>query len=207
MSNDDAYLAGLLTRALNPATQPPAISEYLRMETDRLRHIVGHGRRVVDFGCGTGRHLEALAPQLALGVGLDNQSAYIATAVESNIPDPIHFVVADSEHVPFPPTFNLAICMTNTWGTLPAKLDTLAEMRRVAPDPGRRIISVFAQTSITARREWYARLDLEVTVETDEYMEMADGFRSEHFTVNRIRSLVGRCEVEPIGEIGYLVII
>jgi hypothetical protein len=80
---------------------------------------------------------------------------------------------------------------------------------------------VYAPTSIGARREWYARLDLEVTAETDEYLETADrfrsehftlnhletadGFRSEHFTLNRIRSLMGRCEVEPIGDIGYLV--
>jgi tRNA G46 methylase TrmB len=65
MSNDDVYAAGLLNRALDPATQPPAISEFLREETDRLRHLVGHGSRVVDFGCGTGRHLAALAPKVA----------------------------------------------------------------------------------------------------------------------------------------------
>jgi SAM-dependent methyltransferase len=149
----------------------------------------------VDFGCGTGRHLAALAPKVALGVGLDNQPAYIAAAVGSNILGPVHFVVADARQVPCAPVFDLAICMTSTWGTLPDKIAVLAEMRRVAPDPGRRIVLVYAPTSIGARREWYARLDLET----------ADRFRSEHFTLNRIRSLIGRCEVEPIGDIGYLV--
>ncbi len=71
MSNYDAYAAGLLNRALDPTTQPTAIREFFRDESDRLQHLVGEGRRVVDFGCGTGRHLAALAPQLALGVGLD----------------------------------------------------------------------------------------------------------------------------------------
>jgi SAM-dependent methyltransferase len=159
MSNDDVYAAGLLNRALDPATQPPAISAFLREEADRLRQLVGHGSRVVDFGCGTGRHLATLAPQLALGVGIDNQPAYIAAAVRSNIPGRVHFVVADATQVPCPPVFDLAICVTNTWGTLPDKLAALAEMRRVAPDPGRRIISVYAATSIPARREWYARLN------------------------------------------------
>lgn len=205
MSNDDVYAAGLLNRALDAATQPPAISDFLRKETERLRELVGTARRVVDFGCGTGRHLAALAPQLALGVGLDNQRGYIAAAVSSNISGPVYFVVADARHVPCPPAFDVAICMTNTWGTLPDKLAVLAEMRRLAPEPGRRIVSVYAATSIVARREWYARLGLEVKAETDEYLETADGFRSEHFTVNRIRSLMGRCELEPIADVGYLV--
>lgn len=205
MSNDDVYAAGLLTRALDPATQPPAISKFLREETARLRDLAGHGRRVVDFGCGMGRHLEALAPQLALGVGLDNQRAYIAAAIRSNIPGPVHFVVADARRVPCPPVFDLAICMTNTWGTLPDKLAVLAEMRRVAPAPGRCVISVYAPTSVAARREWYRRLGLEVTAESDEYLETADGFRSEHFSVDRIRNLMGRCEIEPVADIAYMV--
>lgn len=205
MLNDDVYAAGLLNRALDPATQPPSISEFLREETDMLRHLVGHDRRIVDFGCGTGRHLTALGSQLALGVGLDNQLAYIAAAIRSDTPDSVHFVVADATQAPCPPVFDLAICMTNTWGTLPDKLAVLAEMRRLAPNIGKRIISVYTQTSIGARREWYARLDLEVKTETDEYLETTNGFRSEHFTVDRIRSLMGRCKIEPIKDIGYLV--
>lgn len=205
MSNDDAYAAGLLSRALDPATQPPTITDYLREETARLHDLIGHGRRVVDIGCGMGRHLAALAPRLALGVGVDNQRAYIAAAVRANIPGPIHFVVADARRVPCPPVFDLAICMTNTWGTLPDKLTVLAEMRRVAPGPGQCVVSVYAPTSISARREWYARLGLEVTEENDEYLETADGFRSEHFSVNRIRSLMGQCEIEPLTDVAYLV--
>jgi SAM-dependent methyltransferase len=206
MSNDEVYAAGLLRRALEPVTQPPAIAEFLREETARLRDLVGHGRRVVDFGCGMGRHLAALAPQLALGLGLDNQRGYIGAAIRSHIPGPVRFVVADARRVPCSPAVDLALCMTNTWGTLPDKLAVLAEMRRLAPDPGRRIVSVYSPMSVGARREWYARLGLEVTAENDEYLETADGFRSEHFTINRIRSLMGQCEIEPVADVGYLVL-
>ncbi len=204
MSNYDAYAAGLLNRALDPTTQPTAIREFLRDESDRLQHLVGEGRRVVDFGCGTGRHLAALAAQLALGVGFDYQLAYIAAAAKTSISGPVHFVVADATQVPCLPEFDLAICMTNTWGTMPDKLGVLREMRRLAPGTGRRVISVYAPTSVAARREWYARLGHDVTTETPEYLETADGFRSEHFTANRLRRLLGRCEIEPIGSVGYL---
>jgi SAM-dependent methyltransferase len=204
VSNDAAYASGLLNRALDPATQPSAIRKFLREEGNRLRHVVGRGRRVVDFGCGTGRHLAALAPRLALGLGLDNQRAYVAAAIAENVAASVHFVVADATRAPCAPGFDLAICMTNTWGTMPDKLGVLEEMRRLAPDPGQRLVSVYAPTSIASRREWYARLGHEVVRETDEYLETADGFRSEHFTVERLRDLLGPCHVEPVAAVGYL---
>ncbi len=206
MSNDAAYAGGLLNRALNPATQPPPIREFLREERERLRRNVRSGQRVVDFGCGTGRHLVELASRLALGVGLDYQRAYIASAVAAKIPGAVYFIVADATQVPCAPSFDVAICMTNTWGTMSDKAAVLREMRRLAPASGRRLLSVYSATSIGARREWYARLGHAVTRETDEYLETAEGFRSEHFTVERLRSLIGQCEIEPIGEVGYLVL-
>lgn len=204
MSNEEVYAGGLLNRALDPATQPAAIRDFLHQEFERLREILGPGRRVVDFGCGTGRHLAALGSRLAIGVGLDCDRASIAAAARSNVSGPVHFVVADGTRAPHPPVFDVAICMTNTWGTMPDKAGVLREMRRVAPDPGSRIISVFAPTSVEVRREWYVRLGQTVTRETAECLVTAEGFRSEHFTIDRLRSLLGACEIEPVGEVGFL---
>ena len=204
MSNDEIYAAGLLLRALDPATQPPAIREWLRQESARLREVVGQGRRVVDFGCGTGRHLADLAPRLALGVGLDYERSYLAVARDRRIVGPVHFVLADAARAPLPPRFDLSICTTNTWGTMPDQEGVLREMRRVAPAPGRRVISVFSPASVEPRREWYARLGHPVTLATEEYLASADGFRSEHFTVDRLRRLLGPCEIEPVADVGLL---
>lgn len=205
VSNEAAYASGLLNRALDPATQPVAIREFLREEGERLQHLAGNGRSVVDFGCGTGRHLAALAPQLSFGLGLDYQRAYIEAATAANTASSVHFVVADATKVPCSSGFDLAICTTNTWGTMPDKLGVLSEMRRVAPREGSRIVSVFGPTSVAPRREWYGHLGNEVVIETDEYLETADGFRSEHFTLERLRTLMGPCHAEPVGDIGYLV--
>ena len=35
---------------------------------------------------------------------------------------PVFFATADARHAPCAPAFDLAICMTNTWGTMPDKL-------------------------------------------------------------------------------------
>ncbi len=204
MSNEEDYAAGLLFKALDPTDQPRAIRDWFRMESERLAEIVGRGRRVVDFGCGTGRHLAALAADVALGVGLDYEPSYIAAAAGRGVAGPVHFLLADASAAPCRPGFDLAICMTNTWGTMPDKLGVLAEMRRLVPLPGRRVISVYAPTSVEVRREWYARMGQHIVRETPEYLETATGFQSEHFTKDRLRRLLGPCEIEPIGTVGYL---
>lgn len=204
MSNEEIYAGGLLLRALDPTLQPPPIRDWLEREFGRLVELVGEGRRVADFGCGTGRHLAALAPRLALGVGLDYERSYLAVAASRRVIGPVHFVLADASRAPLPPRFDLAICTTNTWGTMPYKDGVLREMRRVAPHRGRRVISVFGPASVEVRRVWYARLGHPVTAAAPEYLETADGFRSEHFTPDRLRALLGPCEIEPVGEVGLL---
>ena len=80
MSNDEVYAAGLLNRALDLATQPPEIQAFLRVELDLLLDVITEGMRVIDVGCGTGRHLLQLRDRLRLGVGVDYEHSYIAEA-------------------------------------------------------------------------------------------------------------------------------
>jgi hypothetical protein len=82
----------------------------------------------------------------------------------------------------------------------------LGEMRRLTPGAGRRLLSVYTEGSVPARREWYRRLGHEVTAVTDEFIETAGGFRSEHFSEARLRALVGPCDVRPLADIAFAVI-
>lgn len=60
MSNEQVYARGLLNRALDAAIQPPEIRAYMQAEIDLLRDEIVDGMRVIDIGCGTGRHLAML---------------------------------------------------------------------------------------------------------------------------------------------------
>ena len=62
--------------------------------------------------------------------------------------------MSDATTVPVDAAFDLAICMTNSWGTMTDEAGVLAEMRRLAPGAGRRLLSVYAEASVPARREW-----------------------------------------------------
>jgi ubiquinone/menaquinone biosynthesis C-methylase UbiE len=205
MSNEQVYAAGLLNRALDPATQPDEIRAFLQAEIELLNSIVVQGMSVIDVGCGTGRHLVMLRNALRIGVGVDYMHAYIVEARRLAGTGRVHFVTGDATRLPVRAQFDFAICMTNTWGTMNDKRGVLDEMRRCVPHAGMRLLSVFAEGSVAARREWYGRLGHSVAQESADYLITDGGLRSEHFTETRLRSLVGECTIRPSTGIAYTV--
>jgi ubiquinone/menaquinone biosynthesis C-methylase UbiE len=161
--------------------------------------------RIVDVGCGTGRHLLHLNDRVRFGAGIDYERTYIAAAARQSRGSRVHFITADATALPLSAGFDLAMCLTNTWGTMTDKRGVLSEMRRVAPQPHTRLLSVYSETSVMPRREWYRRLGQPVHEETPEYLASDGGFRSEHFTEARIRDIVGECTVRPLSRIAYAV--
>jgi ubiquinone/menaquinone biosynthesis C-methylase UbiE len=205
MTNDDVYAAGLLNRALDPATQPPEIRAFLQAEIDLLHDTIADGMAVLDVGCGTGRHLDLLRDRVRIGLGVDYEHAYIVEAHRRAGPGRVHFVTGDATRLPTRSQFDFATCLTNTWGTMSDKQAVLQEMRRCAPQQGTRLLSVYAEASVPARREWYRRLGHVVVEESAECLVTDGGFRSEHFTEPRLRSLVGDCTIRSIAGIAYVV--
>jgi SAM-dependent methyltransferase len=205
MSNDGVYASGLLNRALDPATQPPEIQAFLRAEIDLLHGLLKEGMRVLDVGCGTGRHLILLRDRLRLGVGVDYERSYIAEATRRVGAGHLHFITGDATAIPIVVGFDFAMCLTNTWGTMADKTAVLREMRRLAPLPQTRLLSVFSEGSVASRREWYRRLGHAVVEETPEYLLTDGGLRSEHFSDARLRSLIGDCTIRPVADIARAV--
>lgn len=151
-----------------------------------------------------GRHLIDLQNHNAYGVGFDYERAYIAEAARLGTKANCHFFVADATAVPLASSFDAAICLTNTWGTMSDKTVVLKEMRRLSPAAGSRLLTVYAATSVPARREWYANIGHKVLDVTEREIVTDEGFTSEHFTEHRLRELLGPCELHPIGDIAFM---
>jgi ubiquinone/menaquinone biosynthesis C-methylase UbiE len=205
MSNEQVYAGGLLNRALDPATQPAEIRAFLQAEIELLDDIVAEGMSVIDVGCGTGRHLAMLRDRLRIGVGIDYEHSYLVQARHRAGAGRLHFVTADATSLPIGSQFDLAICMTNSWGTMNDKTGVLHEMRRCVSRSRMRLLSVFAEASIGPRRQWYRRLGHTVVEESAESLMTDGGLKSEHFTETRLRSLVGDCTIRPCTDIAFVV--
>lgn len=205
MANDEVYAGGLLNRALDPATQPPEIRAFLSAEIHLLLDAIQNQARVIDVGCGTGRHLALLSDRLGCGIGVDYEHGYIVEAHRRAGAPHVHFLTADATAIPLVPAFGFATCLTNTWGTMTDKAGVLREMRRLAPQPQTRLLSVYSEASVPPRREWYRRLGHRVLEESTEYLLTEGGFRSEHFSEARLRNIVGDCLIRPLAGIAYVV--
>jgi SAM-dependent methyltransferase len=202
MSNDEVYASGLLVRALDPATQPPEIRAFMGAEVELLQSLLTPELSILDVGCGTGRHLNGIADSVRRGVGVDYEWAYVADA-RRRARGRVHFVAGDATRMPVRAVFDMAVCLTNTFGTMADQAGVLREMRRCAPAPGTRLVSVFSEHSIAARREWYDRFGHPVVDESAEHLTTAGGLRSEHFTEARLRSVIGDCTIRSLAGIGY----
>ena len=152
-----------------------------------------------------GRHLIALGDHIASGVGFDYEVTYIAEAVKLAADAPhLRFFEGDATAVPLSMAFDMAMCLTNTWGTMSDKLAVFEEMQRLSPQKGSRLITVYAPSSVPARSEWYANMGHEVLDTTDEQIVASGGFTSEHFSEDRLRGLLGPSELHMIGDIAYV---
>jgi hypothetical protein len=136
---------------------------------------------------------------------VDYERSYIAEAAHRAGPGHLHFITGDATATPIGAGFDFAMCLTNTWGTMSDKAGVLREMRRLAPQPHTRLLSVFSEASVAARREWYRRFGHPVLEETDEYLLTEGGLRSEHFSDARLRALIRDCTIRPIADIARAV--
>ena len=156
----------------------------MHAEFDLLHDVITDGMRVIDVGCGTGRHLLRLGDRLRLGLGVDYEHHYVEAAHSANVPH-VHFLTCDATAIAVASVFDFAMCVTNTWGTMSDRTGVLREMRRLAPIRGSRLLTVYSEASVPARREWYRRLGHAVLEETPEYLLKA------------FAAAGGRCDHEP----------
>lgn len=195
----------------NPSVEAELLNSWLSAEDELLRRILKPGSRVLDVGCGFGRHAQLMISdcQAELVVGVDLNPSMIIEArklSEQFGPDKVQLFLDDAATLSSCKDgyFDVVICMTNTLGNMrPEKRkQCLEQMKRVVNSEGKILISVYNDTgrSIQLRSKSYVEVGLHI-IEQVNVLIAREGLRSEHFSGSRLIQLIQNvsliCEQGP----------
>lgn len=179
-----------------------ALSEFVRGVCHGSGAPVPSGQgdpQLLDVGCGSGRHLmDVLNTSTALkAVGVDIIERKVSEANrllrERGFVERAYVLMGDAATLDElgENEFDLAICMTNTLGNLPAEKQRplLRSLGRLLKPGGRVLISVYSDASVNARLASYRAIGLDVHVK-NRYIFALEGLRSQCFEPSELRSLL-----------------
>lgn len=195
------------------AAAPPRIQAALAAEIDFLRGVlVGQGR-VLEVGCGHGRLLSALHDSAREWVGLDLLEGYLVRARRRGL-ERTQLAAGRADKLPFQDqAFDAVICPQATLGLLgESKLAAIREAARVVRRAGRLIFTVYSESSVVPRVEWYREMRRRGLMAPIDWARSgpallitADGHASECFSRQRVVELFAEAglgpRIEPLGEI------
>src|SRR6476660_1832268 len=101
-----------------------------RLSIDPSLLPVDAHKRVLDVGCGDGRHILEAARRGAIAVGVDYDATELRRTRARSSGQRITLIVADAAHLPFPPSVFHAVICTETLEHLPDDRAAIAEIAR-----------------------------------------------------------------------------
>jgi 2-polyprenyl-6-hydroxyphenyl methylase/3-demethylubiquinone-9 3-methyltransferase len=172
---------------------PPLISDWVQKETLWLQKNIKRGSIVLDVGCGWGRDLKAIAKIVKKGIGIDNDPKIIKEA-KKNLAKfkNIEVFLEDAKKMHFDNNiFDYVFCLGNTFGNFGKdKYKILREMKRVAKNNGKIILSVYSEKALPERIKGYKKVGWQIKkITKDGTVYTKDGIISEQFSKRKIKEI------------------
>jgi len=188
----------------------PEIKDWFQREIVYLKKNIKPNSKILDVGCGFGRHIKILAEFSKEVVGIDNNKDMIQKA-KQNLSglNNVRLLLRDAQKLEFEDNyFDYVICMDNTFGQISDKLKTLKEMKRVTKEEGEVMISVCSEKALQYRIEDCKKLGLTITKIEAGKIYTKEGLISEQFTKQQLKNLfdyVGlKVKIIELNPISYL---
>jgi SAM-dependent methyltransferase len=205
----------------NASTDPSAgsLDGWLTAEAAALKRFGAEAAdnqeraRLLDVGCGFGRHLIRLATDMpaVTALGIDMIPGMVAEAAHdariAGLDSRLYFCQDDAVSLDTcrDGEFDAAICMTNTLGNLEEGKAAAAirQIHRVLKPDGKLLISVYSAASVPPRLTSYRDVKLHVS-ERGKRIKAAEGLESSYFSENELRQLVSAngFEVTALSKLG-----
>lgn len=167
------------------------------------------GDRVLDLGCGDGRHLFALAQKGISGTGIDNVERRIhksnKVALEQNLP--IHFLAENARDVDLGETFDCVLCLYDVIGSYADNSDNIRIVNTVSKHVkkgGTALISVMnfelTRSIVTKKFSIKKEYDLLLDLQSSDIMQMTGNvFNPDYFMIDPEEQVVYRKERFTLG--------
>ena len=190
MDNYNFFSTFLFEKWLREA--PPELKQWFKEEIEWLKESIPSNSRILDVGCGFGRHLKILVNSSRKLFGIDNNKVMIKKARKNlaGIKN-IRLSLQNGKELAFKDnSFDFVICMTNTFGNFPSlKINAFKEMRRVCKKGGKVIVSVYSEKSLDLRVKSYKRAGFEILKIEDDAVYIKGGVISEQFSKEELKNL------------------
>ncbi len=208
----------------NATSDPDArtLSDWLAGEAAALERFAGSAPegngevRVLDVGCGFGRHLFDMADRVPTltALGVDVVPSVAAEAARDarirHLDSRLYFCQDDATSLETggDAEFDMAICMTNTLGNMRDDSAALAlgSIFRCLKGGGRLLVSVYSPQSVSPRFRSYRSVKLHVQQQGTRIIA-SEGLESAYFDSSQLRQLLADngfrvVKVERVGAIG-----
>lgn len=205
----DIYSKPYFENWLNVAGQ--ITKEWFTKEIEYLKKNIKPNSKILDVGCGFGRHIQLLAKFSKEVTGIDNNESMIKKAKLNlyNFKN-VKLFIQDATNLNFPDNyFDYVICMTNTFGNLrELKLKALNEMKRVCSKDGKIILSVYSENAIEFRKKDYEKAGVKIDNIENGIIHIKEGLITEQFTKIQLKELFQKTKLKgkilELNQISYI---
>lgn len=186
---------------------PPRVKAYLEAEIDFVLQKTSSSMIVLELGCGYGRVLRCLLPQVRVAVGVDTSFPSLRMARDFlGRTESLHLAQMDAAHLAFRDrAFDVTICIQNGISAFGVDQQRLfAEAVRVTRLGGTALFSSYSDGFWTDRLRWFEIQSAHGLIGTIDYQATGngviackDGFRATTVNAAGFRSLAGVLGLAP----------
>ena len=176
---------------------PKSFIKLFEQEEAYIKRSIKKGDNVLDVGCGTGRTILSIVDIAENITGLDiDPKAIEDTKKNTANYKNVDIVLGSATNIPFEDkTFDVVVFSMTLVNLDTEKSKALSEMKRVAKDGAKIIVSVYSEKATEERMSMYKQVNVPIESETNgRFVFGIEGLVSEQFSVEEMKKMV-----EPLG--------